>query len=104
MRVRKMSVMKEHYAAKSAAFYDRYYKQLEGATITKFDGVIEITDGEGFPAFQVTLANGQVIDLEVSSDPEGNGGGFLFGLPWVDMSDWTKKTALLQKAEEENNA
>jgi hypothetical protein len=92
-----MTAMHEHYAARSAAFHDRYYKQLEGATITKFDGVIEITDGEGFPAFQVTLANGQVIDLEVSRDPEGNGGGFLFGLPFPDMTDWEKKTALLQK-------
>lgn len=96
--------MREFYEERGKAFYTRYYKQLEGATITKFDGIIGDENGEGFPAFQVTLANGQIIDLEVSRDPEANGGGFLFGLNHPDMSDWDKKQALLVGELEASNA
>ena len=95
-----MSVMNEHYAAKSAAFYRRYYKQLEGAKIVRFYGM---EDGE-FPSFEVELPNCQIIKIEISQDPEGNGGGFIFGLDQPDMSDWTKKLAVLQKIEEHMNA
>jgi hypothetical protein len=96
--------MREFYQKRSKVFYTRYYRQLQGATITKFEGMIG-DDGYGFPAFQVTLANGQVIHLEVSCDEEANGGGFLFGLNEPDMSDWDKKQALLQKElqKEESN-
>ena len=58
-------------------FWKNYYSQLEGATITKFEG---LADGE-FPAFTVTLKSGRVAVIEISQDPEGNGGGFIFGLP-----------------------
>lgn len=85
-----MSVMRDHYEAKSAEFYKRYYSQLEGATIHYYVGM-----NDGFPTFDVKLGNGQIVRLEVSADPEGNGGGFLFGLNTPDMSDWTKKTAVL---------
>jgi len=36
--------------------------------------------GDGFPAFTVLFKNGTVREIEISQDPEGNGGGFIFGL------------------------
>lgn len=55
-----------------ATWMKKYLKHLVGRTITKV-GVTK----DGFPFF--------VLDdkskIEVSSDEEGNGPGFLFGLP-----------------------
>ena len=59
---------------------DKYYKQLEGAKILKFCGVLgqdEYTF-EGFPTFMIELENGQRMKIEISRDTEGNDGGFLF--------------------------
>jgi len=95
-----MSVMNDYHEKRSNAFYTRYYKQLEGAKIVRFYG---LTEGE-FPSFEVELPNCQIIKIEISRDPEGNGGGFIFGLDLPDMSDWTKKLAVLQKIEEHMNA
>lgn len=56
-----------------------YYKQLEGYTIDKFLGVADDDEGtDGFPQFRLTKAEHETIIVEVSRDPEGNGGGFLF--------------------------
>ena len=56
-----------------------YYKQLEGATITRFVGLIEENNClEPFPTFEVTLKDGTKMKLEISRDEEGNGGGFVF--------------------------
>ena len=52
----------------------RYYKQLEGCTVKKFLG----EDKEGFPQFVFKKPNQKDLLIEVSQDPEGNGGGFLF--------------------------
>lgn len=54
------------------AFIKKYIKHLEGKKIIK-TGVSK----DGFPFF--TLDDGSKV--EVSQDPEGNGPGFLFGLP-----------------------
>lgn len=62
-------------------FYDKYYSQLDGATINYYSGMHEDEFGGTFPQFRVTLLDGTSILLEVSRDEEGNGGGFLFGLP-----------------------
>jgi hypothetical protein len=62
-------------------YWTKYYKSLEGATITKFSGMNEADYGDGFPAFLVTFADGTQGIIEISQDPEGNGGGFIFGLP-----------------------
>ena len=56
----------------------KYYKQLEGAKITKFVGFNPNRRGDDFPCFHVTLNNGDKMKLEISSDMEGNGGGFIF--------------------------
>lgn len=80
--------MREIHEERAKAFYDRYYGQLEGATINKYLGM-----RDGFPVFQVIVddgGRGYLTEIEVSQDPEGNGGGFLFGLPSPDMSDWEK--------------
>lgn len=61
-------------------FWEKYYSQLNGATIEKFLGMNQDEDsfGDGFPRFQLRLASGETWFMEVSQDPEGNGGGFLF--------------------------
>lgn len=70
-----------------------YYSALNGATIIKF--LRTDTDefgGRGFPMFQVKLANGQLTELVVSQDEEGNGGGFLFGLPDYTLPEFCDLT------------
>lgn len=59
--------------------FDDYYAQLEGFTITKYMGVEPEPSGmEGFPRFLLQKRGYADIMIEVSRDPEGNAGGFLF--------------------------
>ena len=58
-----------------------YYKQLEGFTIKKYLGTTTEEDIEGFPQFLATNGKEDIL-LEVSRDPEGNGGGFMFISNW----------------------
>jgi len=63
-------------------FYNEYYGSLIGATILDFKMVQDEDDSYiQWPTFTVKLADNTVIDIEVSQDTEGNGSGFLFGLP-----------------------
>ena len=63
-------------------YWKKYYGSLKGATIVSFDGMTENEEwGDGFPTFTIRFANGEVGQIEISQDPEGNGGGFIFGLP-----------------------
>jgi hypothetical protein len=57
-------------------YWKKYYASLEGATVIKFNGETPY----GFPSFTVKFADGYVGKIEISQDPEGNGGGFIFGL------------------------
>ena len=57
--------------------YDDHYNQLEGFTITKFLGMSEEKDIDPFPQFLINNGKEELM-IEVSRDPEGNGGGFLF--------------------------
>jgi len=62
-------------------FYTKYYKQLVGATVTGFELVLDEFENETFwPTFTMTK-DGETFTIEVSQDEEGNGAGFLFGLP-----------------------
>lgn len=64
-------------------FWRQYYASLEGAEIIKFVGMTQDEFnpyGDGFPTFLVKFANGKKGTIEISQDPEGNGGGFIFGL------------------------
>ena len=54
-----------------------YYSALNGAKIIRFIGTVSEEFGTGFPQFLVKLSTGEIIEMEVSKDPEGNGGGFL---------------------------
>jgi hypothetical protein len=38
------------------------------------------------PVLNVRLATGERLKLEISRDPEGNGPGFIFGLPHPEES------------------
>lgn len=63
-------------------FYEKYYSVLEGATIVAFTGMTDDEfGGKPFPSFKVKLKNNMYLNIEVSQDEEGNGGGFIFGLP-----------------------
>ena len=62
-------------------YADAYYGQLKDATILTARGKVQ---GEQlWPTFTVRLADGTMRVIEVSRDSEGNGPGFLFGLPDV---------------------
>lgn len=59
--------------------FDDYYQQLEGFKIVKYLGIEEDDfGGDGFPRFLLKKPGYADIMIEVSRDPEGNGGGFLF--------------------------
>lgn len=63
--------------------YNKYYGQLVGATITSAGVVAEDDFGSVnfWPTIHIVTSDGQKFVIEVSQDPEGNGPGFLFGLP-----------------------
>lgn len=69
--------------SKANEFWNKYYSSLDGAKIIRFNGMTpdEYDLFGGFPTFTVKFANGEIGIIEVSQDPEGNGGGFIFGLP-----------------------
>tara|TARA_B100001109_G_scaffold255290_1_gene257624 strand:+ start:5439 stop:5651 length:213 start_codon:yes stop_codon:yes gene_type:complete len=58
--------------------YEELYKPLIGFTITDFT-TDEIKNDPNKPwlIFEVTRGN-EILNLVVSQDPEGNGGGFVF--------------------------
>ena len=67
--------------AKAIKFYKNYYGSLVGATITKATVSKADDEGNSWPTFNVTLKDGTKLELELSQDEEGNGPGFMFGLP-----------------------
>ena len=59
--------------------FDDYYRQLEGFTIVRYMGSVDDDyGGEPFAQFHLRKKDHEDIMIEVSRDPEGNGGGFLF--------------------------
>jgi hypothetical protein len=69
---------------------EKYLKPLEGATINKVEILEEndprsiISNSEMWPIIHVSQSKekgGEVFSLMLSRDPEGNGPGFLLGLP-----------------------
>ena len=71
-------------SATSEKYFTKYYSDLVGAKILSFDGMSNEEEwGDGFPTFTVAFANGETGQIQISQDPEGNGGGFIFGLAEV---------------------
>lgn len=69
--------------AAQSEWWGKYLAPLVGATITDAVGKAQ-DDGFGeevWPTLTVRTKDGEEFDLEVSQDEEGNGPGFLFGLP-----------------------
>lgn len=90
--------MNKKHDERGKEFYRRYYKQLVGATVIEFVGMNKDEDmqwDEGFPCFKVKFKDGTYGLLEISRDPEGNGGGFVFGLPLPDMREYDAKHGLV---------
>lgn len=58
-----------------------YYGQLVGFTITRFRMEADEFGGDPFPTFTVQTPDGETLDVTLSCDPEGNGGGFAFIAP-----------------------
>lgn len=81
----------------ASALQDRYLLQMAGYMKALVGGkIIEAGMGdvvlgeygfgnEGFPYF-IVEKNGEQFRVEVSQDSEGNGAGFLFGLPEVHFN------------------
>lgn len=59
-----------------------YYATLEGASIAR-TGI----NKEGFPFFDAVRPDGTLLHVEVSTDEEGNGPGFLFGLSFPEVKE-----------------
>ena len=67
--------------AKEEKYYKSYYGDLVGAKVMSFNGMQSDGEGgDGFPTFTVLFKSGEIGQIQISQDPEGNGGGFIFGL------------------------
>lgn len=62
-----------------------YYGSMVGLRCVAVDAHIE--DGECWPVLTFEHPKGGEVKIEVSRDEEGNGPGFLFGLPFVREED-----------------
>ncbi|WP_299568022.1 MULTISPECIES: hypothetical protein [Roseobacteraceae] len=58
-----------------------YYRQLVGFTVTGFRMDADEFGDEPFPTFTVKAPDGETLEVSLSRDPEGNGGGFAFIAP-----------------------
>lgn len=68
-------------------FLERYLKPLVGATVESV-GANDDEDGyEPWPTITVRAADGRRYELEISRDEEGNGPGFVFGLPMPEPEE-----------------
>jgi hypothetical protein len=56
---------------------EKYYSQLVGAKIIGFRFVEDEYALDPFPVFTLRLG-GQTVEMSLSMDEEGNGGGFAF--------------------------
>ena len=59
-------------------FYEKYYKQLVGATILGFRQTNDDDAGEQWPTFLIRLDTGAQVTVTLSCDEEGNRPGFAF--------------------------
>jgi hypothetical protein len=66
---------------------EKYLEPLKGATITEVEIKTknEVGYPEDWPVLTMKFNDGHVGEVEVSRDEEGNGPGFLFGLPMPEQ-------------------
>lgn len=76
------------YKEQEREYLTKYYKTLVGLTITDIAVLPDLDDdgngnpwGDNWLVIQAVDRKGNSYRLEVSQDPEGNGPGFIFGLP-----------------------
>ena len=76
-----MTTKQEQRRLEEREFYTKYYSQLIGCKITGFV-LTEDSEDNLWPTFTVKKTGvKEPYIIEVSQDEEGNGPGFLFGLP-----------------------
>ena len=69
------------FKAKEQNYFKKYYSDLVGAKVLSFNGMQDDGfGGDGFPTFTVEFKSGEIGQIQISQDSEGNGGGFIFGL------------------------
>lgn len=70
----------------------KYLAPLVGARITKVGVVADDggQHGETWPVLHVELADGQRLKLQICRDAEGNGAGFIHGLPSPKAGDFER--------------
>ena len=73
-----MTTRQEQRRLEEREFYTNYYTTLVGGQIADF--TLTLGEGELWPTFTVKVGK-NTYTIEVSQDEEGNGAGFLFGLP-----------------------
>lgn len=82
------------YEQQAKEWTEKYYGQAVGCTIVRFEWTSEVDDeddpdgpqeldfAEWFPVLVIRdPVKGEEYRLEISRDEEGNGPGYLFGLP-----------------------
>ena len=74
-----MTTKQEQRRLEERKFYTNYYTQLLGGQIADFT-LTEDEEGNQWPTFTVIVGK-NTYKIELSQDEEGNGPGFLFGLP-----------------------
>ena len=74
-----MTTRQEQRRLEEREFYTNYYTTLVGGQIADFT-LKEDEEGNQWPTFTIIVGI-NVYTVEVSQDEEGNGAGFLFGLP-----------------------
>ena len=68
------------------AWTEGYYGGAVGLTITGVVARHDEYDDRIWPVLLAQDKNGNTFELEVSQDPEGNGPGFIFGLPSFSLA------------------
>lgn len=81
------AVSKKSPEQQEKEWLQKYLAPLAGATILGVGAKIDRE--EGYPQVWMTLkvspaGSNEIFDLEISQDQEGNGPGFIFGLPFPE--------------------
>lgn len=81
--------MLSEYEKKQYQFWTKYYGALNGCVVELVQIHVEDAFGsnEFWPKLYLKAKDGSKYIVEVSRDEEGNGPGFLFGLPNVKFGD-----------------